>query len=133
MVCDFSSLFSKDFFLSETLQPCIPIMPILSHIPAHLFLKQPISPSLVAQSVSDYLWEKKFVSHTPSDFLIKGSYPASVYAVEQGYAPTHYNDIDVFVQVPYAHSDCAELSEIDKKQTFLESDYVQGVIPGSCS
>ena len=92
--------------------------------------KQPISPSLVAQSVSDYLWGTKFPSYTPRDFLIKGSYPASVYAVEQGHAPTLYNDIDVFVQVPYNHSRCEEAARANTKN-LLEVVYTEEVIPGT--
>jgi len=92
----------------------------------------PLDPDLVAQAIANHLWNEKFAEYPPSSFLIKGSYAASVLASQKGMRaePLPYNDIDVFVEVPYHHKRCEKASS--PKTTSVSSEQgIKNLIPGS--
>lgn len=61
----------------------------------------PLDVDLVVQSVSDYIWNNPaspFSQYEPSAFVVKGSYPAALKAMEVNSSwILPYNDIDVFL------------------------------------
>ena len=93
-------------------------------------------PSLdtVIASVAKHLWDGDD-SH-PRPFVIKGSYPASVWAKEHFNLDLPYNDIDVAIDTPSSTEYCKYDRAIEPASQFgasrfVDSVYVDGVIPGS--
>jgi hypothetical protein len=92
------------------------------------------APSLdnVIESLAKYLWSDR----APTPFLVKGSFPASVWIKEHSQLDLPYNDIDVVIDTPTPEDDCQhDASSKVKSQfgpsQFVDSVYVDGVIPGS--
>ena len=92
------------------------------------------APSLdnVIESLAKYLWSDR----APTPFLVKGSFPASVWIKEHSQLDLPYNDIDVVIDTPTPEDDCEhDASSKVKSQfgpsQFVDSVYVDGVIPGS--
>jgi hypothetical protein len=86
----------------------------------------PIDPSLVAESISTFLWNSEdfHKNGRAPEFFVGGSYAAALLAPS---LKLPYNDIDVWVQAPRADkiSKCQ-----DGKQHILNISYHLDVIPG---
>lgn len=89
-----------------------------------------IDVDVVIEATSKYIWNDKYRNYAPTEFLIKGSYPAAIKAYEEslGELVLPYNDIDVFVKVPDPEKD-SRCDKNAKKASFIESKYVKGLIP----
>lgn len=93
----------------------------------------PLSLDVVIKNVARHLWN----GNHPRPFVIKGSYPASVWAYEHAGLNLPYNDIDVVVQTPVPTEKCQNDGgtfrgpSLFGSSNLVSSSYVQGLIPGS--
>lgn len=95
-------------------------------------ISAPPSLDVVIESLAKYLWSDS----RPRPFLVKGSYPASVWIKEHSQLNLPYNDIDVIIDTPTPGDDCqydasSQVASQFGPSEFVDSVYVDGVIPGS--
>lgn len=132
---------SYHYHIMQLSKPALALAVIIAPVAHALFFRSKqdavdTQPSLdtVIKSVAKHLWDGD--DSRPRPFVIKGSYPASVWAKEHFNLDLPYNDIDVVIDTPspteYCQYDRAnEAASQFGASRFVDSVYVDGVIPGS--
>lgn len=89
----------------------------------------PLSPQgldVIIENIAKHIWDGK---HPPKNFVVKGSYAASVWAARDG-LDLPYNDIDVMVETAVPTEKCQNDLTSRSPSHFISSSHVHGLIPG---
>ena len=86
----------------------------------------------VVKRIAKHVWSDGY----PRRFIIKGSYPASMYAYEHSNLELPFNDIDVLIDIPESSDKCKDetYSKYESQfgfSRFIDSTFVDDLLPGS--